>query len=74
MALQGGGCSERQEDIFHSFVVEKRVLTRHLRTQLALNQHITHSVTNFWWYSAITLGNLVLPYVVEILLLSLGSL
>lgn len=29
MALQGGGCSERQKDIFHSFEVEKRVLTTH---------------------------------------------
>lgn len=54
--------------------MEKRVLTTHLRTQLALNQPITHSVTNLWWYSAITLVNLVCSYVVEILLLSPGSL
>lgn len=36
MALQGGGCSGRQRDIFHSFAMEKRVLTTHLRAQLAL--------------------------------------
>lgn len=74
MALQGGGCSGRQKDIFHSFAEEERVLTTRLRTQLALKQHITHSVTNLWWYSAITLVTLVWSYMVEILLLSLGSL
>lgn len=31
MALQGGGFSESQKDIFHSFAVEKRVLTIHRR-------------------------------------------
>lgn len=71
MALQGDGCTERQKNIF---AVEKKLLPTHLRTRLALNQHITHSKTNLWWYSAITLANLVWSYVVEILLLSLGSL